>query len=197
MDIHSDLPTGLRPYNVLPDDNSLPDTSSHPTKLKTYLALLVRQGYLEQGELNAPTVLGSGGGGDKPAGGRRRRSARAADGNDENGAKADDNVEWKWGPRAEAEIGEKAVAEFITDVYVMGGPDEEDGGEGQEALTAEPTPAPSQRRGARSSSSSTQQQRAPFTQTQNLSATQRQRRAQASQSLRKDIERAAGSQLVN
>ena len=93
----------LRP----PTQIVLPAHTPHRTlTFDAYLAQLQRQGYLDRAR------IGSGGAAQK----RRRAGAGAAQQAGGGGGEENDVVwEWRWGPRAAAEIGEVAVARFVAD----------------------------------------------------------------------------------
>lgn len=142
--------------------NTTSDSTAHPSTLKTFLDQLLKQGYLEKVQSNVP------------AGGRKARRTGEEEGQD--------NFEWKWGPRAEVEIGEVAVAEFVQSVYAH--QDHEAGDEEEE----EAGPSQSQHR-RRSGATNGTQRRTGQTQS-------RHEKEKQSQLLRREIERAAGSQLI-
>ncbi|TFK19515.1 MAGE-domain-containing protein [Coprinopsis marcescibilis] len=78
---------------------------------ESYLSSLVRQNYLDrrvQGE--------SAGAGSK----RPRATQKAARDEDDGGAR--EMYEWRWGSRAKCEVGEEAVARFVAEFMVGGGP---------------------------------------------------------------------------
>ncbi|EMD36010.1 hypothetical protein CERSUDRAFT_66377 [Gelatoporia subvermispora B] len=81
--------------------------AAHATKrafsMDDYLKDLLKQGFLERTKVGEPAR----------AGGKRGRVAASQGGPDEQGA-----VEWRWGPRAHSEIGEKAVARFVAEFMV-------------------------------------------------------------------------------
>ena len=78
-------------------------------KFPEFLTHLTKLGYLER--TRAATALA----GTQPAKKRGRQSqATTAGDDDEDGA----TIEWKWGSRAHAELGEKAVAVFMVDFMV-------------------------------------------------------------------------------
>ena len=80
----------------------------------------MRLGYLEK--LKVGTAAGKGGT-------KRARATQAA--------AADDNLqafEWRWGPRALGEIGERAIAQFIAE-FMAGQPGQEEDGE-EDAVVA-------------------------------------------------------------
>ncbi|KAI0321546.1 MAGE family-domain-containing protein [Amylostereum chailletii] len=95
MDLHTLLRRlNLRESAVL----ELSAQSTHRTvPIEAYLSQLVRQGFLDR------TRLGGG------ASGKRGRGTQAQD--DGEGA----TFEWRWGPRAGAEVGEKAIARFVAE----------------------------------------------------------------------------------
>ncbi|KZT00092.1 MAGE-domain-containing protein [Laetiporus sulphureus 93-53] len=80
-------------------------STSTSLTVDAYLAQLLRQGYLERQRIGET----------KGAGKRGRVSAAAPAGDD--GANA---VEWRWGPRAMSEVGERAVARFVAEFMVDG-----------------------------------------------------------------------------
>ncbi|KAJ6629869.1 MAGE family-domain-containing protein [Mycena sp. CBHHK59/15] len=113
-----DLRTTLKRLR-LPATGSVP-LSAHATHrtlgTDALLALLQRQGFLDRQLV---------GGDVKP----KRGNKRMRGGDEEGGATA----EWRWGARAQSEVGEKAIAAFVAEFMVTGdGRDEgeEDGGEG-------------------------------------------------------------------
>ncbi|KAF8063435.1 MAGE family-domain-containing protein [Lyophyllum atratum] len=84
--------------------------------IETYLSTLIRQGYLDRLQV-----------GDSKKGGKSKgtKRARMTQADEENGA----TYEWRWGSRAQSEVGEKAIAAFIAN-FMTGdaGDDEEDEG---------------------------------------------------------------------
>ena len=95
----------LRP----PTQIALPALTPHRTlTFDAYLSQLQRQGYLDRARIGAAGATqkrrrGGGGATQQPAGG--------GGGGEEN----DVVWEWRWGPRAAAEIGEAAVARFVAE----------------------------------------------------------------------------------
>ena len=93
-----DLRAILRRLNLR--ENAVLELSAQSTHrtipIDAYLSQLVRQGYLDR------TRLGGGG--------KRGRGATQTQ-EDSEGA----TFEWRWGPRAAAEVGERAVALFIAE----------------------------------------------------------------------------------
>ncbi|KAI0752475.1 MAGE-domain-containing protein [Daedaleopsis nitida] len=91
-------------------------STSGSLTIDAHLAQLMRQGYLEK--LKVGTTSGKGGN-------KRARATQAA-------ANADDAhlqaFEWRWGPRALGEIGERAVALFVAE-FMAGLPGQEEDGE--------------------------------------------------------------------
>ncbi|KAI0357198.1 MAGE-domain-containing protein [Trametes cingulata] len=79
--------------------------------IDAYLAQLARQGYLEKLRIGGPAGRAGGSGAPK----RARASASQAAG--------DDSVlaahEWRWGPRAMAEVGERGVAQFVAEFMAV------------------------------------------------------------------------------
>jgi len=93
----------LRPQTQL----AVPVHSPHRSlNLDTYLFQLQRQGYLDRTRIGA----GSGGTAQKRGRGRPVTQQGTAGGED-----AGVMWEWRWGPRAMAEIGETAVARFVAE----------------------------------------------------------------------------------
>ncbi|KAG7087334.1 hypothetical protein E1B28_013310 [Marasmius oreades] len=83
--------------------------------LDRFLDSLIKQGYIDQRAI-----------GEKKKGPGKR--ARATQGNDESGIQ----YEWRWGPRAHSEVGEKAIAQFVAEFMVSEEQQEdEDAEEGQ------------------------------------------------------------------
>ena len=108
----------------IPLPSPLPLTASSTTQptIDNFLTLCTRQGYLERHRI-----------GDAKSTTSKKRSRGGAGGGEEEG----ETYEWRWGPRAMAEVGEmgvaRFVAEFMVDSSMVGGEDGEDGdGEGGE-----------------------------------------------------------------
>ncbi|KAM0750217.1 hypothetical protein T439DRAFT_334659 [Meredithblackwellia eburnea MCA 4105] len=86
-----------------------PKGKSDPYTLSKFLQALANQGYLEKGKTtnaSGPGGTQAGGGG---GGGRSQKNAAGSGG--------DPNVEWRWGARAESEIGEAGIARFLQNIY--------------------------------------------------------------------------------
>ncbi|KAL0572212.1 hypothetical protein V5O48_009747 [Marasmius crinis-equi] len=81
-----------------------------------FLDLLMRQGYLDQ------RAIGEG----KKKGGPGKR-ARTTGADDDSGLQ----YEWRWGPRAHSEIGERGLAEYMAELMVAEEQEDEDAEEGQ------------------------------------------------------------------
>lgn len=195
------LPASLRPDSVAVETqlnsaqqrgqnrtdiaNDAVDTIARPSSLQKLIQQLQNQQYLERTETNLLTGTtqsrGRGGGGGGRNGGE-------GDGDQSSNTR----IEWKWGPRAEVEIGETAVAEFVSTIYVDGLPVEDEGEE--EEKDGEPTTNGAAGRRSQARARSSTQGRNTSTQ-QNGGATQTQRERQSA-TIRREIERAAGSQLV-
>ncbi|KAI0808911.1 hypothetical protein BC629DRAFT_1590026 [Irpex lacteus] len=90
----------------IPLTASLPLTARSPTQLTidAFLAQSTRQGYLERHRIGEA----------KPATKKRGRGAPGGTNNDEEG----ETWEWRWGPRAMAEVGEKDLAGFVAEFMV-------------------------------------------------------------------------------
>lgn len=113
----------------LPPTSSL-NMNAHSTHrsmpIDTYLTQLLKQGFLDRQRVG-DNKKGKGGGKNK-----RVRSTQGGD-NDDEGM----SYEWRWGNRAQSEVGEKGIAEFVAEFMVGEGmhvdadEDEEDGGAGR------------------------------------------------------------------
>ncbi|CAE6444433.1 unnamed protein product [Rhizoctonia solani] len=101
----------LKPLGLTPNAEMFLPISNHRRRMKfpEFLTHLTKLGYLER--TRAATAIA----GTQPAKKRGRQSQAATAGDDdEDGA----TIEWKWGSRAHAELGERAVAEFMVDFMV-------------------------------------------------------------------------------
>ncbi|KAJ7621120.1 MAGE family-domain-containing protein [Roridomyces roridus] len=79
--------------------------STHRTlTLDAYLTLLLRQNYLDRQQV----------GGDAAKKGKGAKRGRVTQADDEGGQ----TYEWRWGARAQSEVGEKAIAEFVAEFMV-------------------------------------------------------------------------------
>ncbi|PWN20778.1 MAGE-domain-containing protein [Microstroma glucosiphilum] len=182
------------------------DTVAHPSTLQSLLSQMLRQGYLETVKTNIATGAVS----------RRGGVGRAAGNNRGEGGGAVETIEWKWGPRAEVEIGEEAVATFVRDVYIDADPDNEAAAGtargGSEEADSSQTQVDSSRFVGRSSGRQSRSGPRASIQANNSSSgargrasaagaqgdkAERERREKQSQMLRREIERAAGSQLIS
>lgn len=112
------LPTALQPNR-----NAEPTMANEPSgdglTLEDWLALLVRQSYLEC--TRASTAQFTMAGHEATLAGKRMQARGASVRKGRGGAAEMDvveAVEWRWGSRAEAEITEKAVADFVADVFL-------------------------------------------------------------------------------
>ncbi|KAJ6472320.1 MAGE family-domain-containing protein [Mycena vitilis] len=111
----------------LPSSSSIPfsATATHRTlSLDLYLTLLLRQGFLDRAAVGGDAANKAA----KGAGRGKRTRVAAAD-EDQAGGQT---YEWRWGARAQSEVGEQAVAAFVTEFMVSaegGGEDAEDGAE--------------------------------------------------------------------
>ncbi|KAI0820903.1 MAGE family-domain-containing protein [Trametes gibbosa] len=94
----------------LPPNGPVPLSSKSSTQSLTidaYLSQLTRQGYLEKHRV-----------GNTRAGGTKRgRPSQHANAANDDGTLA--AYEWHWGPRAMAEVGERAVAEFVAEFMAV------------------------------------------------------------------------------
>ncbi|GAA6064509.1 hypothetical protein JCM10212_004870 [Sporobolomyces blumeae] len=115
-------------------------SSPHPTTLPlaAYLTQLTKAQYLERSKTSphpgGATQLGAG----RPAATaaasgstqRRARQSQGGVGLDGQQEAGDPSIEWKWGARAEAEIGEEGVARFVQVIFEQGGREARRGGGG-------------------------------------------------------------------
>jgi melanoma-associated antigen len=92
--------------------------STHKTMtVEQYLGMLMRQGYLDQQQTGEAAKKGKG------------KRGRVAANDDDSGA----TYEWRWGPRAQSEVGEKGIAQFVAEFMVGDAGDDEDEEEEEEA----------------------------------------------------------------
>ncbi|KAG9075416.1 hypothetical protein FS749_012921 [Ceratobasidium sp. UAMH 11750] len=106
----------LKPLGLTPTAEMLLPITTPRRKMKfqDFLTHLTKLGYLER--QRAATATAGAGGSTQQARKRGRQSqATQATGDDDEDGSA---VEWRWGSRAHAEIGERAVAEFMVDFMV-------------------------------------------------------------------------------
>ncbi|OSD02310.1 hypothetical protein PYCCODRAFT_1477861 [Trametes coccinea BRFM310] len=120
----------------LPSNASIPlssQSTSQNLSIDAYLNQLARQGYLDKHRL--------GGGGR----GAPKRARASQHGTQAVSGAHDDSVlaayEWRWGPRAHAEVGERGIAQFVSEFMAvrpgMGGADNEgEDGESEDAVGA-------------------------------------------------------------
>ncbi|KAJ6602809.1 MAGE-domain-containing protein [Mycena vulgaris] len=83
--------------------------------LDAYLTVLIRQGFLDRQQV-----------GEAKKAGNKGKRARVAQADDDAGQ----TYEWRWGARAQSEVGEQAVAAFVAEFMV--GPDADEGEEEEE-----------------------------------------------------------------
>lgn len=125
----------LRRLNLFPSTPiPLSLSSPHPTSLtlSAYLTKLTQQQYLERSKTaGAAQTQGGGGGGAGRSQAPSRTQRATAEGVQESG---DPAIEWRWGPRADAELGEEGVARFVKHVFESGN---EGGGGGKRGKTGE------------------------------------------------------------
>ncbi|GAA5889471.1 hypothetical protein JCM5296_006372 [Sporobolomyces johnsonii] len=119
----------LYPSSIIP----LTLASPHPEHLtlSAYLALLTKQQYLERGKSGQAAQTGQATRGRTQGPSRTQRTT--ADGVQESG---DPSVEWRWGSRAEAEIGEEGVGKFVKVIFEAGAQGQGQGG-GKRGKTGE------------------------------------------------------------
>lgn len=98
----------------------LPGNKEHRVRLDKYLTLLATQGYLEKGKSGA-------------AGGQTQATQGKSQKLQGSGAMVGDpSIEWKWGSRAENEIGEMGIARFLQTIYESKGAERDDDEEEEE-----------------------------------------------------------------
>lgn len=170
---------------------------SQGSTLDAFLSQCVRTSYLERvkpfagnGGAGAGAGVGAGGTTQSATQGRNRTRARRGT---RGGAEGEEGVagmevfEWRWGARAEAEVGEKAVAMFIGEVFHGRAPGEENDEEEDEE---ERERTRRQVDGSRQAAF-----RNGATAGAGASASGRMGKKEKETQLLKEIERAAGSQL--
>jgi hypothetical protein len=128
IDLRLDTPLPLGPSAIRADKQTL----------STFLSTLSKQGYLDKTKLANPVAAAAGKGRATQtqtqtqatqAQTQRGRQTQQRNDNDDaadgaagggsgGGQSGNPNEEWRWGPRAYAEVGEKSMAEFIKDFYV-------------------------------------------------------------------------------
>jgi hypothetical protein len=91
--------------------------STHKSmSVEQYLSMLIRQGYLDQQQAGEAAKKGKG---------KRGR----ANVDDDSGV----TYEWRWGPRAQSEVGEKGIAQFVAEFMVGDAGDDDEDEEEDEA----------------------------------------------------------------
>lgn len=134
----------LDPQKILPvalQPNASKDASSIGLIMEDYLTLLLKQSYLEcsrtgvgpQGAMSveAGSLIG------------KRVQARGRKSRTEDGEATGEEFEWRWGSRAESEITEKAVGDFVAEIYLHSDDQAEDdeeeneGNDGKEVVSRE------------------------------------------------------------
>ncbi|KDN40689.1 MAGE-domain-containing protein [Tilletiaria anomala UBC 951] len=195
------LPRMLRPDDTPAHDDyghqtatapRKPDSSAHT--VGEWLDLMIKQQYLETlgtGSGTAMQVIST----STSASVARKRAAGNV--NRSRAAANQETFEWKWGGRAEVEIGEEAVAHFMVDIMaadslaaadhdaVKNEGDEDGGEDGGEDGDEQP-----KRAGSKQQQQQQSQQRGP-------SQAQLKREAKQREYIMKNLERSVGSQLVN
>ncbi|KAJ3888960.1 MAGE homology domain-containing protein, partial [Lentinula edodes] len=102
------LPMGARvPLSRSAHNHSSGTGGTATFTIEAYLQLLIRQGYIDR------VVSGEAGKPVKAAGGKRGRLSTA--GGNLDGEDGENKYEWRWGPRAHSENGEKAAQEFVAE----------------------------------------------------------------------------------
>ncbi|PWN51359.1 MAGE-domain-containing protein [Violaceomyces palustris] len=155
--------------------------------LEGFLSLAVKNSYLERVKTDHAATAGGAG---ARAVSRNVSATQARSARGMHGEMAEDtSFEWRWGSRAESEIGEKAVAKFVSEVFnnpVANG-EEDDGEEREEEEEEDGIDQEDRARGGG---------RRRLNENTNGDATNRSRRSQLETQTLRNIERAAGSQLV-
>ncbi|GAA6044175.1 hypothetical protein JCM8097_007220 [Rhodosporidiobolus ruineniae] len=126
----------LYPSTPIPLSLSHPPPTGSSAKhetLSTFLNALLRAQYLERGK-SGHAAATQGGATQTQKGGSRTQGPARTQRTTAGGEKAetgDPGVEWRWGPRAEAEIGERGVAKFVERIFLAESSGEtEKGGKG-------------------------------------------------------------------
>lgn len=115
LDLRLDSPT---PVNL-----GAYKSKSDKQNIGTLLTSLLRQGYLEKTKLANPAAAAKGGQATQNGQTQRVRATQAtarntqAQGDDAQPTNGSPDEEWRWGSRADKEIGEQAIAAFIKDFY--------------------------------------------------------------------------------
>ncbi|KAI0631792.1 MAGE family-domain-containing protein [Trametes polyzona] len=113
----------------LPANALIPLSSQSSTQTLTidaYLAQLTRQGYLEKSRVGAAR-----------AGAKRGRASQHPSGPNDDGTLA--AYEWRWGARAYAEVGERAIAQFVAEFMAArpaGEGSDDEGDDDEDAVSA-------------------------------------------------------------
>jgi len=97
--------------------------------VEQYLGTLIRQGYLDRYHSGGADAAGGAGASKRAAAGAKRgRVSLGGHGDDGDLACGGPSYEWRWGPRAMSEVGEKAIAKFVAEFMVgsVGGEDDEE-----------------------------------------------------------------------
>lgn len=102
--------------------------------VEQYLGTLIRQGYLDRYHSSGADAAGGAGASKRGAAGAKRgRVSLGGHGDDGDIAGGGQSYEWRWGPRAMSEVGEKAVAKFVAEFMVGSVEGDDDDDEEEEA----------------------------------------------------------------
>ncbi|EJT98142.1 hypothetical protein DACRYDRAFT_102028 [Dacryopinax primogenitus] len=156
----------------------LTTASGKNVSLDTYLGTLTRLGYLDRTRTHLAALGTQAPPTQAPGRGRRGRGSDDVE-------EGDVSYEWRWGPRAEAEIGEKRAAEFIADVYL----NRREEVQGIEDSDEEEEPQPTRRGKGRGKQDAASEKR-------RLKQARKEKDRREVQRILKEVERAAGGDLV-
>lgn len=145
--------------------------------IEDFLSTLVKQNYLER--IRIASAQATSASIEASLAGRRTQARGNVRRNRNGDAEIVEEFEWRWGARAEAEITEKAVAAFVTDVFI-GAEEEEQGLQGEEANDV-------------GDSSGDEEANGQDNDEHSVASRRKRRKAQ----LQRDIERVAGSALIS
>ncbi|GAA5935553.1 MAGE domain-containing protein [Sporobolomyces koalae] len=129
----------LTPMTPIPLTLAAPHPES--LTLAAYLTLLTKQQYLERAKVAGaqPGATAGGGGATQTQAGRTQGPSRTQRATAEGTVQetGDPTIEWKWGARAEAELGEEGVARFVQYIFEAGANKNVAGGGGKRGRTGE------------------------------------------------------------
>jgi hypothetical protein len=126
----------LEPHKTLPvalQIDSSKDAMESGATLDDYLQLLIKQSYLECTRVGTTGLGAMSMDANNNITRRVQARSRKSKGGGEENDKSTEDHEWRWGARAESEVTEKAVADFVAEIYF----DSEEQGEGGDQSSRE------------------------------------------------------------